>query len=61
MTDAEKVAQFIILLTNYLAGDYPNPRSGRPKDCEHGIHYWQECEQCNDAFLSAGLERIRHG
>jgi hypothetical protein len=51
---------FIKLVTDFLEGDYPNPRSTRPRDCEHGTQYWMECEHCNEEFLSAGLERIRH-
>lgn len=39
----------------FIAGDYPNPRNHRPGKCDHGIYYWEECCQCNDAFLSAAL------
>ena len=38
-----------------LDGDYPNPRDHRPGKCEHGIYYWEPCEQCLDSALLAIL------
>lgn len=34
-----------------LSGNYPNPRDHRPGRCRHGVHYWEECGQCSDAWL----------
>jgi hypothetical protein len=46
-------------IEKYLAGDYPNPRQNRPGTCEHDVNYWQQCEACNDNFLSAALAASR--
>lgn len=38
-----------------LDGNYPHPRTYRPKPCPHGAEYWHECPSCNDAALQAIL------
>jgi hypothetical protein len=35
----------------FLAGDYPNPRSHRPDNCEHGTPYYEECSACDTAHF----------
>ncbi len=42
-----------------LDGDYPHPRSYRSApgmQCPHGIIYYEECSQCNDAWLQGLLK-----
>lgn len=43
------------LVESYIKGDYPNPRTYRPKPCEHGQHWWEECTDCADDFIENGL------
>jgi hypothetical protein len=42
-------------IKKYLDGDYPHPRTYRPHDCPHGVHYWKDCAECADEFLSQAL------
>lgn len=42
-------------IQDMLDGNYPHPRSYRPKQCPHGAEYWHECPSCNDAALQAIL------
>lgn len=39
----------------YLDGDYPNPRAHRPGKCQHGIYYYEPCENCDAAWFTALL------
>lgn len=39
-----------------LDGNYPHPRAHRPGDCPHGTPYYQECAQCDTAWLQALLD-----
>ncbi len=59
MTDTEKVQYLIEGIQKILDGDYPNPRQSRPKQCQHGIEYWQSCEQCTESALIALLKQVR--
>lgn len=45
-------------VAKYLAGNYKNPRTERHRSgkCSHGRWWFDECEQCNDEFLSAALK-----
>jgi hypothetical protein len=48
-------------IEDYRAGNYESPRSHRPRQCPHGLSYWQECDACNDAALAAILAPPAHG
>lgn len=43
-------------IKDYLEGNYVHPRSNRPHDCEHGVRYWLECEDCNLTHFEALLK-----
>jgi len=45
-------------MTDYLAGDYVSPRNFRPDKCEHGIFYFETCENCIDQHFVRALARI---
>ena len=38
-------------IDNFLAGDYPHPRAYRPDSCPHGKYYYEECPECDAAYL----------
>src|SRR6185437_14321809 len=56
MREALKIA--CKAMNDYLAGDYANPRDARPGKCEHGIFYFEPCENCIDAHFQLTLARI---
>lgn len=61
MTDLHRrLVDLQTALEKYLAGDYPNPRKHRPGRCEHGILYFDQCEECNDNYLAAALAASRN-
>jgi hypothetical protein len=43
-------------ITDWLAGDYDNPRQHRPLYCRHGTIYYQLCLQCDEAHFQKALD-----
>ena len=43
-------------IKKWLCGDYNHPRTYRPHDCPHGIHYWQECDNCETEYWQSIME-----
>jgi hypothetical protein len=58
LTDAlqAEVNRYRDAIKKWLDGDYPNPRRNRSHDCPHGIHYWQECENCETEYWQSVIE-----
>jgi len=42
-------------IEDFLAGNYPHPRTSRPMPCRHGVEYYNECEACNEAHFQNAL------
>ena len=47
-------------IEDYIRGDYLHPRKYRPKNCPHGVYYWDECEQCNVEHFQKVLDEVSH-
>ncbi len=45
-------------IQKWLDGDYPCPRSYRPNDCPHGMGYYRECGECEDAYWTKTLVEL---
>ena len=44
-------------IQKWLDGDYPNPRRNRPRDCKHGVGYWQSCDNCETEYWESVLKK----
>ena len=52
-----KVEALTGAIKKWLDGDYPNPRRNRPRDCMHGVGYWQSCENCETEYWESVLKQ----
>ena len=47
-------------ITDFLYGNYINPREFRPLQCDHGTYYYEDCNSCDCEHFEKVLEEVRH-
>jgi len=45
-------------INDFLDGDYPHPKSYRPKQCPHDKYYYQDCSECDTEHFENVLESM---
>ena len=56
---AERIKELEDGLQKFLDGDYPHPRTYRPKQCPHDLYYWEDCYACDYEYIEKLLNRGR--